>query len=198
MRVLSRWMTGAALLAALLTTACLFEDPGEDPPREETLVNDTPANCLRLVERYWNTLDYSQFQPTLAPNFVFYFNPNDVGQTVEGYSIPVSWNAQEMKDAIRNMLTRAYSITMDIPVANLGAPGSGEIFYRTGQVVIELTLLTSPGTGYRLGAGYCLSEFEKYQEEGQDRWRLTKWWDYTRESRDSGPASLGRVLAIFR
>jgi len=194
-------ITLAAALAAVLGLAC----GGDDEIKKPTpVVNDSPANCLRVVAASWNEMDYDRFKPCLSPNFVFYFNPNDIGDDFEGYTIPVSWNYVEMNAAIQHMFNEAYRITMSIPTSEVGTPGSGAATWRANNVNINLTLLTSPGNGWRIGAGYCDFEFERYEDNGADYWRLTKWWDYTREVRAAAsipglaPASLGRVLAAYR
>ncbi len=197
MHVVRRYVPLAAALAALLSAACFSEDPVETPTLEP-IVNDSPVNCLRLTERSWVTGNFALFKPCLSPNFIFYFNPNDVGQTVEGYVIPVSWNRAEMLAAIRKMFNQAYGIEMDIPTNGVGTPGSGATTWPADNITITMVLYTEAGTGYRIGAGYCNFAFEKYDDEGKDRWRLTDWWDYTSESRDGSETSLGKVLTIFR
>ncbi|HUU57603.1 MAG TPA: hypothetical protein VMW93_09690 [bacterium] len=56
---------------------------------------------------------------------------------------------------------------------------------------------------YIADCGYCNFQFERYDGEGGKKfWRLTKWWDNTAASYDANPAlepaSLGRVLALYR
>ena len=199
MSAVSRYAILAAAVAALFTASCIFSDP--EPPTAEPAapVNTSPANCLKVVVQSWNKQDYAQFRPTLSPNFVFYFNPLDVGKDVGGYIIPVSWNRVEMEEAVQKMFNEAYSITVSIPTAEVGAPGDEDTIWRAENVNIRLELLTSPGNGYRIGSGYCNFEFEKYEENGENRWRLTKWWDFTRGGRDNGesPPSFGTILAIY-
>ena len=195
-----RTMLIAAALAAALLLACGGDDEITTPT---PVVNDTPANCLKVVEGSWNSRDYHRYRATLSPNFVFYFNPNDIGDDVEGYIIPVSWDYVEMNAAIQHMFNEAYSIKISIPTSGVGTPGDEDTIWHAENVNIGFELLTSPGNGWRIGAGYCNFEFEKYEDNGADHWRLTKWWDYTREARAAAsipglaPASLGRVLAFF-
>ncbi len=190
----------AAALAGALLLACGEEEENTTPT---PLVNDSPANCLKVVAASWRDKDYGHFKPCVSPNFIFYFNPNDAGQNVGGYTIPVSWNRTEMLSAIQKMLDEAYSINVNIPTTTVGKPGGGATTWRAHDVVITMTLMIEPGTGYRVGAGYCNFAFEKYEENSEARWRLTAWWDFTSESRAAAavpgiaPASLGRMLAVF-
>jgi hypothetical protein len=187
------------VFAGTLLLACGDE---EENPTPTPLVNDSPANCLKIVAASWRDKDYGRFKPCLSPDCVFYFNPDDVGQVVEGYTIPESWNRAEMLAAIQNMLDEAYTLDISIPTATVGKPGSGATTWRAHDVVITMTLMIEPVTGYRIGAGYCNFAFEKYEENNEARWRLTAWWDFTSESRAAAavpgiaPASLGRMLAV--
>jgi len=203
MKDLPRTALSVALLAAALLLACGGDDETTTPDQLPPIAPTSPANVLRNVERSFNTKDYDLFEFCLSPNFVFYFNPNDIGEIVEGYVIPVSWNRVEMEAAIQHMFNEAYRITLSIPTSGMGTPGSGATTWRAEGVNIRLELLTSPGNGYRIGAGFCNFEFEKYENNGAYRWRLTKWWDYTRGLRATtaglsrAPYSLGSILALY-
>ncbi len=200
MKATTHVMLAVALAGALLL-ACGEEEKITKGP---LAVNNTPANCLKVVAASWCDKDYNRFKPCLSPDFVFYFNPNDVGASIGGYTIPESWNRTEMLAAIQNMLDEAYAIDMSIPTAKVGKPGSSATTWRANNIVISMTLYTAPGTGYRIGAGYCNFAFEKYEENNEARWRLTAWWDFTSESRAAAavpnvePSSLGRVLAVYK
>lgn len=183
MKRLAYLIRGLLMAAALLGLAgCLFNPPETKPTAElPDIENTTPANVLRNIERAYNQKDYQLYKKCLAPSYVFYFNPQDVGYVIGEYTIPVSWNQVEDLDAARAMFNEAYSIMMDIPAENIKDPEQGETTFRTGQVEMQLTLLTAPGTGYMIGAGYCIFEFERYYENGNPLWRMTKWWDYTHD-----------------
>jgi len=177
------------LMAMALTalSGCLFSPPPtagtvEQPP----IVNNSPINVLRNVERSYNTMDYDLYKSCLSNNYVFYFNPNDVGEIVQGYEIPVTWNRVEDLESAYHMFGQAYSITMSIPTEAVGEPGPSDKTWRADNITISLTLLTSPGNGLRIGAGYCNFEFERYDvnvgTKVEHRWRLSRWWDYTRDA----------------
>jgi len=195
------YYAGIPALAAVVLLACGGEvTPPLPGDRFEPV---TPEAVLKNVVRSWNRGDFELFTTCLAPDFAFYFNPDDVGVEVEGYQIPVSWNRAEMEEAVVEMLTHAYSADMSIPTSTVGTPREADKTWRADNVTVAFTLLTSPGSGFRVGAGYCDFVFKRYEEGGQHRWRLTEWRDLTRESRATAaapgicPSSLGRMLALY-
>jgi hypothetical protein len=102
------------------------------------------------------------------------------------------------------MFENAHSISLRINKDNVGAPGENENTYRAENVTINLLVMIDELNGFRAGDfGYCNFEFERYEAQGgQKLWRLTHWWDRTAQSYDTAaggtPASLGRVLALYR
>jgi hypothetical protein len=190
------------VLVAAAFVACGGEE--ETTPEPQPQVMNSPAAVLYNVEYSWNHRDIGVFKRCLSSDFAFYFNPNDVGQIVDGYQIPVSWNYAEMTTAVGNMLEQAYSIALEIPTENVGTPGPTDDIWRADNISPNLLLYTTPDSGFIVNAGYCNFEFKKYRaEDGKDYWRLTKWWDFTTAPSTMGrlgvaPTSLGRVLALYR
>lgn len=173
-------LTGASL-AALLFTGCLFSPPKTQDPEAPPVMN-SPANVLKTVEIAYNQLNIHYYKSTLSENFVFYFDPDDVGQTppVGTYIIPESWSYTEDWKATERMFARAHSISLGIPTAGVGTPDPEENTYRAENINIRLLVMVDEINGYLADTGYCNFEFEKYQNEAnEDRWRLTKWWDNT-------------------
>jgi hypothetical protein len=140
----------------------------------------------------------------LSDDFVFYFDPRDVGSSPPGshYIIPETWSYTEFWQALNNMFTKAYSINLSIPTTRVGAPGENETTYRAEKVQISLVVMIDELNGYIAEGGYCNYEFERYEaSSGKKYWRLTGWWDRTSEGYDANPgvapSSLGRVLALY-
>jgi hypothetical protein len=80
------------------------------------------------------------------------------------------------------MFNRAYSINLSIPTRRVGEPAPEETTYEAVNITISLLVMIDELTGFIADSGYCNFEFEKYQnEQSEDRWRLTKWWDRTNE-----------------
>jgi hypothetical protein len=176
-------VTAAAAAAALILTGCLFSPPEEVPPQPPPEMT-TPVNVLKNVAIAYNQRDINLYKKALSPNFVFYFDPRDVGTTPEGsgYKIPESWVYTEDWQATNEMFNRAYSINLSIPTGRVGEPAPEETTYEAVNITISLLVMIDELNGFIANGGYCNFEFEKYQnEQSQDRWRLTKWWDRTSE-----------------
>jgi hypothetical protein len=194
-------ITGTAL--ALLALAC-----GEEPVTPEEgyrLLPTSPVQVLKNVERAFNHRDVNLLKAMLSENFVFYFDPDDVGQNPPGneYIIPESWSYIEFWMALKRMFTGAHSISLSIPTAGVGAPDPNATTYRADNITIRLLVMIDEINGYLADGGYCNFEFEKYRSGGGAYyWRLTKWWDNTAAAGDANPgasgSSLGKILSLFR
>ena len=176
-------VTAAAAAAALILTGCLFSPPKEEPPQPPPEMT-TPVNVMKNVEIAYNQGDINLYKEALSTNFVFFFDPRDIGKNPPGseYVIPESWSYTEDREATYNMFNQAYNITLSITTSGIGEPDPEEITYRADNVKISLVVMISELNGFIADGGYCNFEFEKYQNErSEDRWRLTKWWDRTSE-----------------
>jgi hypothetical protein len=197
-------MKKVVLALAVLPVIGCFKGPVAEPtnaPPEPT----SPVNSLKLTEVSFNRREANLLGPVLSPDFVFYFDPRDVGQNPPGsqYVIPESWSYAEFREAVKNMYEQAYSISLSISTAHVGEPGSSETVYRIENVSISLLVMISELNGFLADGGYCNFEFERYEtEESKEYWRLTAWWDRTSEHMDAyvytTPTSVGKVLAIYR
>ncbi|MGD8717653.1 MAG: hypothetical protein PVH29_02415 [Candidatus Zixiibacteriota bacterium] len=197
---MKKLIIGAALLA-LFILGC-----GEEGTRiegQEPVEPTSPAAVLTNVTVAFNQGNLDILEGVVGPSFVFYFDPDDVGQNPPGgnsYVIPEFWNRTEFLAAACNMLELAYSIDLAIPTGGISQPEPGAETYRAENVTMSLLVMVSELNGYIANQGYCDFELEKYTNQaGQARWRLTGWWDNTRTNFDAGadPASLGRVLAMY-
>jgi hypothetical protein len=191
------------VVIALLALAC-GEEEGVTPTVPEHPVPTTPVNVLKNVAISFNQRDINLLKAMLSTNFVFYFDPRDVGQSPPGsqYEIPESWSYAEFRQAINNMFDKAYSINLSIPTGRVGTPGENETTYKAENVTISLLVMIDELNGFIANAGYCNFEFERYTtKEGKKYWRLTGWWDRTSEFFDAypgvAPSSLGRVLSLY-
>jgi hypothetical protein len=191
------------IVTALLALAC-GEEEGVTPPGPERLEPTTPAYVLRNVEIAFNQRDINLLKAMLSPNFVFYFDPRDVGQSPPGktYIIPESWSYTEFWQAVNNMFRNAYSIDLKIPTSRIGTPGENENTYLAENINISLLVMVDELNGYIADIGYSNFEFERYEaESGKKYWRLINWWDRTSQGFDANPgvapSSFGRILALY-
>jgi hypothetical protein len=194
--------TGIAL--TVLALAC-GEEEGVTPNKDYRVVPTSPRAVLVNVETAFNRRDINLLKAMLSENFVFYFDPDDVGQNPPGggYIIPESWSYTEFWMAVQKMFVGAYSVSLTIPAANVGKPDPNATTYRAENIRIKLLVMIDDINGFLVDHGYCNFEFERYEGAGgQKLWRLTKWWDNTSGAADANPgvspASLGKILSLFR
>jgi len=191
------------IAAALLALACK-EDVGTTPGPDAIPDATSPVNVLKCTEISFNRADIRIIVDVLSSKFVFHFDPDDVGQNPPGsnYVIPESWSEAEFRGAVSNMYTNAYSISLTIPTAGVGEPEPNATIYKAENISIRLLVMVDEVNGYIADSGYCDFEFGRYDgEEGQQLWRLRKWWDRTSSGGDANPAvkptSLGKVLSLY-
>ncbi len=190
------------IVVTALALACGEEEGITRPPPPPL---NLPADVIGAVELSFDQRNIDLLKKCLSPDFVFYFDPNDVGQNPPGseYVIPESWSYAEFRGAANNMYGQAYSINLSITTAGVGEPGENETEYKAENIKISLLVMVSELEGFIADGGYCNFAFERYEtEKGEEYWRLTKWWDRTSEFFDAypgvAPASLGKLLALYR
>ncbi len=192
----------ASVAVAVLTLAC-GEEEGVTPRVPDRVEPTSPANVLKNVAISSNQRDVILLRAMLSENFVFYFDPRDVGQTPPGkhYLIPESWSYAEFWHAVYSMYNKAYSISLSIPTGRVGTPAENETTYRADNINLSLLVMVDEENGFIADGGYCNFEFERYESAGKKYWRLTNWWDRTSQGYDEYPGlepmSLGRILAVF-
>ena len=200
---MNKIIVGVIVGTALLALSC-GEEEGVTRPRIPVTNPVYPADVIENVEHSFNQIDIDLLKRCLSPDFIFYFDPDDVGQNPPGksYLIPESWSYTEFWAALNNMFARAYYVSLDISTGRIGIPGENETTYRAENVTISLLVMVDEVNGYIADGGYCNFAFETYYNERKEkRWRLTGWWDFTSEGYDErtavAPGSLGRVLALY-
>jgi hypothetical protein len=190
---------GFAAVAVLLS-ACGEEEGITRPPPA-----NMPADCVENVEISFDRRDIDTLKKCLSADFIFYFDPDDVGQRPPGseYVIPESWSYTEFWSVANRIFQMAYYISLSIPTSQIGTPGAGQTTYKAENVSISLLVMVDENYGYVADGGYCNFAFEAYHNEKKEKvWRLAGWWDYTSEFFDEypalTPASLGKILAIYK
>jgi len=194
----------ASVAVGVLTLAC-GEEEGVTPRQPDRVEPTTPANVLKNVEISFNQRDVNLLKAMLSTNFVFYFDPRDVGKNPPGshYVIPESWSYTEFWQALNNMFDKAYAINLSIPTGRVGTPGENETTYRADNISLSLLVMVDELNGFIADNGYCNFEFERYESAaGKKYWRLTGWWDRTSQGYDEfpgvTPTSFGKVIATFK
>ena len=160
-------LSGMAL--ALLALACGEKEP-VTPNVDYRILPTSPRAVLINVETAFNRRDINLLKAMLSENFVFYFDPDDVGQYPPGggmYRIPESWSYMQFWTAISNLFVKAYAISFTIPAGEVGTPGPNESPYKVENVNIKLLVYIDELNGYLVDGGYCNFEFEKYRSGGR-------------------------------
>jgi hypothetical protein len=188
------------IVVTALALSCGEEEGITQPPRVFL-----PADVLESVETSFDHRDIDLLDKCLSSDFVFYFDPDDVGQKPPGkeYEIPESWSYTEFWRALSNLFYRAYYINLYISSSRIGIPGEKEIRYKAENVSISLLVMVDELNGYIADGGYCNFAFGAYYNEKEGKqWRLTGWWDFTSVYADEAPGleptSLGKILAMYK
>jgi hypothetical protein len=194
-------MVSLAAALALLGLACFKEEP---PPAPTHFEPSSPGNVLKNVEMSFNQRDINLLGAMLSDNFVFHFDPRDVGRRPPGssqYVIPESWTRAEFLRAAANMFEKAFRISLSIETDSVGEPRPEETEYYVENVPVELLAMLNELDGF-IAESASTFEFERYLTEGGSKhWRLTGWQDrggYYDETPAAGsPSTIGKVLAIY-
>jgi len=175
-------LVAIALLSVVVSIQC-FSEP-EQPPGEWYPNFENPWQCLKNLvytyDRYQSDPDVvDKYKEVLDPEYVFYFDPDDVGSLVGQYVIPVFWTYEEDWTATQNMFNQAYSITFEIPILNsqdaetFGIPDGDQ--FTKNNVSISLLLMVDEVNGY-IAQGFCDFTFAK---NAAGQWHLIEWKDFT-------------------
>jgi hypothetical protein len=177
-------------LPLLLGAACTGGDvePGTTPYQ-----NTEPQYVLANVERAFNAGDLVRLEACLADDFAFYFDPGDVGKTVNGYEIPGRWTREEFRRVAANLIEKTFSRSLHAGWRSLGRPDPGRNTYFVAKVVLRLVLRENEHHELALDQARCNYEFVSTA----GRWRLRRWEDVTRCSGCIVEKSLGEVLAEY-
>jgi len=191
---------GVTVVTALLALSCGEEEGITRPPFAYF-----PVDVVENLEISFNRRDIDLLKECLSRDFVFYFDPDDVGKNPPGskYVIPESWSYTEFWSVAERMFQKAYSISLSIPTSQIAAPKPGENIYKAENVSISLLVMVNENNGFIADGGYCDFAFQVYYNEKKEKlWRLTGWWDFTSEYFDRAPAliptSLGMILAAYK
>lgn len=176
-----------SILVTLSLTAC------NEPTGPTTLFS--PCECLSNVEMSFNTRDIRLYELSLSPDFVFFFDPDDVGQEVGDFTIPVSWGYEEDTTAVKNMFAGAYDISCSILESRIDDPPENAETFTAKDVEIRFLLMDDAQHGY-IAQGTCDFGFIRTEENGRYIWVIEEWRDFT-SSKEIEPISLGGIKAIY-
>lgn len=184
-------------LAVLLGVAC--EDEAGS-----TFCATSPAECIQYLEQAFNDRDIAIFETQIAPDFIFYFNEDDVGEEVNGYTIPETWDYEHEHRAVWNIVRPyaeggVYDISMQLPENDIGTPPEGATEYTVDTIGISLLVMFDTSNGAIANMGTLGFTFVKTNDGGTDYWRIKEWRDFTyvKGEKTLEYMSLGGVKAYF-
>jgi hypothetical protein len=198
-------MRKASLLLSILVISLFALSCSEDQPTypQWWLSATSPYNTLSDLECCFNSYEVEPnvtklLDLIIADDFIFYFDHDDIGDVVGGYTIPAYWGRGEFMQVINNMFNQAYSIDFRIPILGqgedaFGKPAEGDTTFTKDNVTISLTVMVDPTNGY-IATGFCDFAFSK----GSDGfWRLSEWRDHNAKLLCTSQSSFGHILALF-
>jgi hypothetical protein len=183
------------LAVLLILTTLIACDDGITPR------GNMPAYTLELIEESFNRRSVSLLDGLLGGDFVFYFDPIDIGSTVGDYEIPTSWNRDEFTATCETMFTEADLIEINFNTTDVGDPEEGADTYVLKDVPTTMLVMVTPAGGY-YAEGLCDFEFTNDTSGGYDNWVASDWLDFTASTLVYAPnkpveKSIGYILAIY-
>jgi hypothetical protein len=194
-----RVLTGlaACLFVVFGGVGCeLFE--GEYVPPTKLYGLSQPKYAVAMAEQGFDERDATHLNKALADNFIFYFDPNDVGQEAPGgggYVIPESWDRAAFLSASRNAMEQAYKITLAVSWDWIGTPETGATEFYVENIQVDFILKTDKHTDYIVKGGLFDFAFEK---DDNNTWHLSGWWDRTSSEAEGTYTAFGTSLCIYR
>ncbi len=193
--LLARVLLPTLFLGVLGAAGCGDEEltPTERGPYDAT----EPKYVLANVELAFNRGDVNFLTNCLAGDFAFYFDVNDIGKKVDGYTIPTSWTRDEFLTAAGNLFAETHDISLTNHWRGIRTPGRGETSHFAGNVALEIVVMLDAINGYTLENGMC--DYESTRTPAQ-KWYLYKWRDRTLECSGGGciaGMTLGQILARY-
>jgi hypothetical protein len=185
-------------LVILLGIACKEEETIIDPVPEGDYTPESPEDCISNFELSFNKRNIELYKALLSPNYTFYFNPLDVGNDVDGYIIPDSWDYTEDTGATENMFTLAYDIAMQLPENDIGTPPEDATEYTASNIAISLLVMVDADNGFIANLGTVEFTFVKIDDGGEGYWIIKDWRDFTFAKKGTDSASLGSLKASFK
>lgn len=99
---------------------------------------NTPSGVVASLEQAINALNDTAYRALMHDSMVFYFDDDDIGRDVNGYTIPESWSLGVDYAEIKSLFVGTYSINCEIDEDAVGQPA------------MEAEIYTSPSVGFTL------------------------------------------------
>ena len=88
-------------------------------------VTTSPIETAKSIENAINTNNMPELLNLYTADMRFYFDPNEVGTQVDGYTIPEFWDANTDVSKLGLTITNGLTMEVNIDTGSIGAPGKG-------------------------------------------------------------------------
>jgi hypothetical protein len=100
---------------------------------------NTPSGVVASLEQAINNFNDVGYRALMHDSMTFYFDDDDVGDEVNGYTIPESWPLGIDYPEVKSFLANAYSINCEIDEDAVGTPAMESEAYSSPPVTFVLT-----------------------------------------------------------
>jgi hypothetical protein len=140
----------------------------------------TPRAVIEDIEWCYNNADGPSYGTLLdEDNFVFYFDPDDVGGE---HDIPPSWLYLQETTATQKLFDAVGSANITLQLAFTGPtePNPGDISFAMDNVNYDLSVYdenAEDGPTTYMATGHANFVLSKFTDGSRLRWWLTIWYD---------------------
>jgi hypothetical protein len=186
------------LAAVVLVSFNACENGGttQPPPPYEII------SLIESIELSFNIRDIEDLEVCLASDFIFCFDPKDVGEETGEYIIPESWTRDQFIDIVGYIFDVVYSIDLKIDTSVIHNPITDDKTYTAADVPVRFLIMIDPVSGFLAQGTFTFELRAEYDRYHRNYWYVTTWRDFTGldnpGERNIVPASFGVILANFR
>jgi hypothetical protein len=176
---------------------------------DETVIDDyyewpppSPAAIVESIEVSFNTRDIDDLKGCLASDFIFYFDPEDVGGGADGYIIPESWRREEFLSAAETMFDVTYGVDISIDASEVDDPIINDKKYTAAGVPVRFLIMVDAVSGFFAQGTFTFEFGGEYNAKHGNEWFVIAWRDFTapdsKRYRNVKNMSFGEILVRFR
>lgn len=128
----------AALFVISLSLLSCGGEKSTGPGDGGAAVN-TPSGVIASLEQAINNFNYVGYRALMHDSMTFYFDDDDVGDVVNGYTIPESWPLSIDYPEVKSFLANAYYVNCEIDEEAVGSTATESATYTSPPVTFVLT-----------------------------------------------------------
>lgn len=132
-------ITLAGLSFLILTLLSCGGETSTGPGDDGGGTANTPSGVVASLEQAINDTNDAAYRGLMHDSMTFYFDGDDVGTEVNGYTIPASWPLSVDYAEVKSLFINTYSINCDIDENGVGSPVTEGETYSSPPVSFTLT-----------------------------------------------------------